>query len=125
MRALLLLLGACLIVPVTAVLAFFIAGAIVFPIVEPYYASRILLSAGLMALVYGVENVLSWGTIETCGFLSGNCTIHRMYEHSLQVWYVLLGIGLTLIGGVALRSWFEKRNTSQEPSSSSENQSKK
>lgn len=60
---------------------FFVAGAIVFPVVEPHYAKRILLSLGFMALVYGAESVLWQGRFETCGFLSGNCTQHD-YSHA-------------------------------------------
>jgi hypothetical protein len=89
-----LLLGFCLSVPISAILAFFLAGAVVFPVIEPYYATRVLISVGLMSMVYGAECVLSWGTIETCGFLSGNCTTHNLYSYAIQIWQVLLILSL-------------------------------
>jgi hypothetical protein len=65
------------------VAGFFVAGAIVFPIDQPYYASRVLVSLGFMAIVYGAESVLWQGHFETCGFASGNCTQH---DYSAAGW---------------------------------------
>lgn len=81
-------------VPITGVLAFFFAGAIVFPIVEPFYAKRILASLGLMAVAYGVESVMRRGQITTCGFLSGNCSEHFMQHYALWLWALLLPLWL-------------------------------
>jgi hypothetical protein len=97
-----LLLGFCLCLPVSAILAFFLAGAIAFPIVEPYYATRVFASLGLMALVYGAECVLNWGTIETCGLLSGHCTTHDLHSYAIQIWQVLAVLSLALLIGLSL-----------------------
>ena len=70
----------------TGVLAFFIAGAVVFPIVESYYLSRVILSAGLMGIVYGFESVLRIGHITNCGALSGNCSEHSVRIYALVIW---------------------------------------
>ncbi len=97
---LLLVIGICAAVAVTGVLAFFLAGAVVFPIVEPHYAPRVLGSLGLMALVYGVESVLGLGVIETCGFVSGNCSQHDLRAHAAWLW-----CGLVLLALVGLVAW--------------------
>lgn len=96
-RDLLVLLGFCLWLPISALLAFFLAGAVAFPIVEPYYAGRIFISFGLMAVVYGVESIIGLGVIETCGFLSGNCSTHNLYSYAIQIWQVLIAIGLVAL----------------------------
>jgi hypothetical protein len=100
----LILLGFILCVPVSGLLAFFLAGAVAFPIVEPYYASRVLLSFGFMALVYGAECVWNWGSIETCGLLSGNCTTHNLHFYAIQIWYVLVILSLLILIGFLLRA---------------------
>ncbi len=99
---LLVLLGFCLWLPISGLLAFFLAGAVAFPIVEPYYAGRIYVSFGLMAVVYGVESILGLGVIETCGFLSGNCTTHNLYSYAIQIWQALVAIGLVVLLGTSL-----------------------
>ncbi len=99
-RNLFILLGLCLWLPVTGVLALFLAGAVAFPIVEPYYGTRIVASLGLMAIVYGIESILGLGVIETCGFLSGNCSTHNLYAYAIRIWQGLVGVGL-----LALLCW--------------------
>lgn len=91
---------------VAYLVGFFVAGAIVFPVVEPYYATRILLSLGFMALVYGAESVLWQGRFETCGFLSGNCTQHD-YSHA---GWLASAILLLLAVVIALRRERHKTN---------------
>lgn len=93
----LVILGFCLWLPISALLAFFLAGAVAFPIVEPFYAGRIYISFGLMAVVYGVESILGLGVIETCGFLSGNCTTHNLYSYAIQIWKALIAIGFLVM----------------------------
>jgi hypothetical protein len=96
-RDLLLILGFILWLPATAILALFLAGAVAFPIVEPYYATRVAVSLGLMALVYGIESVFSLGVIETCGFLSGNCSTHILYPYAVKIWQVLVVLSLVAL----------------------------
>lgn len=95
-----LCLAICAAIPLTAALAFFLAGAVVFPIIEPYYGARILTTLGLMALIYGIECIAGWGVIETCGFVSGNCTTHNLYPYAINIW-----LALALVCGVALVAW--------------------
>lgn len=102
-RQSLLILAMVMCIPATAVLAFFLAGAVVFPLANSYYATRVLLSFGLMALVYGVECVLNWGTIETCGFLSGNCSTHNMQGYAMQIWAFLVVLCFTAFIAMLLR----------------------
>jgi hypothetical protein len=101
-RELQLFLGLCLCVPTTGIIAFFLAGAVVFPIVEPYYATRVFVSLGLMALVYGIESVFGWGVIETCGALSGNCTTHNVHPHAVKLWSILMALSLAGFIGLLL-----------------------
>ena len=70
--------------------------------VEPYYATRVFVSLGLMSIVYGLESVFGWGVIETCGLLSGNCTSHDLYPYAVQLWYWLAGLSLTGLVGLML-----------------------
>lgn len=94
------------------VVGFFIAGAIVFPVDKPYYAPRILLSLGFMAVVYGAESVLWQGHFETCGLLSGNCSQH---DYSAAGW---LGASTVFLLGVLVALRRERRIAKQksEPS---------
>lgn len=101
-RERLFLLGLCLSFPACGLLAFFLAGAVVFPVVEPYYATRVFVSLGLMSIVYGLESVFGWGVIETCGLLSGNCTTHNLYPYAIQLWYWLVGLSLACLVGLML-----------------------
>ena len=66
--------------------AFFLCGALLFPLLNPYYMSRVVLSAGLMSLVYGIESILRAGRIEACGLLSGNCTEHSFRAVGFILW---------------------------------------
>jgi hypothetical protein len=102
-RQSLLLLGLVLCVPVTGALAFFLAGAVVFPIVEPYYATRVWVSLGSMAIVYGFESLFSLGQITTCGFLSGNCTEHNVYSHAIELWMWLAAAGFVALIALLVR----------------------
>ena len=111
-RDLLVLLGFCLWLPISALLAFFLAGAVAFPIVEPYYAGRIYISFGLMAVVYGIESILGLGVIETCGFLSGNCTTHNLYPYAIQIWQALVALGLVVLLGTLV---FMRGRSEREP----------
>jgi hypothetical protein len=43
-----------------------------------------------MAVVYGIESVFGLGVIETCGFLSGNCSTHNLYPYAIWIWQVLV-----------------------------------
>lgn len=90
-RSLILIAALAAAIPLSGVLAFFLAGAVVFPIVEPHYAPRILLSLGFLALVYGAECVINLGIVETCGFASGNCSTHDLSSHAFTLWLAIGG----------------------------------
>jgi hypothetical protein len=75
----------------TGVLAFFIAGAIVFPIVEPYFMTRVVLSLGLMAVTYGLESVFRFGAITTTGLISDSSSEHSVRIYALLIWAALFG----------------------------------
>jgi hypothetical protein len=105
--------AALLLAPVSGALAFFLAGAVLFPIAEPHYASRIVVSLGLMALVYGGESVLNGGLIETCGLLSGNCSQHDLRPQAFGLWALLAA------GGAAALAWLWWRYQRSHPPSAS------
>jgi membrane-bound ClpP family serine protease len=109
-RLLLFVIGLVAVVPVSAGLAFFLAGAVVFPIVEPYYATRVIASLGLMAFVYGGECLLNWGVIETCGFLSGNCSTHNLYPYALSLWLAIATAGFAGLLWLLLRHRRQNRD---------------
>lgn len=71
------------------VLAFFFAGAIVFPLLNNFYLGRVLLTGGIAAVMYGVESVVRLGHIETCGLLIGNCSAHSVRLAGCLVWAAL------------------------------------
>ena len=66
--------------------AFFLCGAVVFPLLNPYYMNRVFFSAGLAGILYGLESVVRAGHIETCGLLSGNCGEHSLRAAGLVLW---------------------------------------
>jgi hypothetical protein len=71
-------------------LAFFIAGALVFPLLNFYYMDRVIFSLGLVGLAYGVESIVRLGHIGTCGFTSGNCSDHSVRAVGFVFWALLL-----------------------------------
>jgi hypothetical protein len=75
--------------------AFFVCGAVLFPLFNPYFMDRVVLSAGLVGLMYGLESVVRAGHIETCGLLSGNCTQHTVRIAGFCLW-VICFIALTV-----------------------------
>jgi hypothetical protein len=97
------LVAALLLLPASGVLAFFLAGALVFPIVESYYLPRVLMSFGFMAFAYGVESVITGGLVETCGFISGNCTTHNLRHWAHRLWPLLF------VAGVLALLWWVRR----------------
>jgi hypothetical protein len=111
--ALLLVAGVALGAPLTWAVAYFLAGAVVFPIQEPSYATRILLTLGFAALAYGVESVQRGGQITTCGFLSGNCSEHNVATAAQTLWLLL---GLLLAAGLVWWLFGERRRKSESPS---------
>ena len=72
----------------TGIVAFFIAGAVVFPLVQPYYMSRVLLSLGSIAVVYGIESVVRFGSITTSGLISDSSVEHSVRAYALAMWVV-------------------------------------
>ena len=80
-------ISACVAAVLSGFVAFFVAGAIVFPFVQPYYATRALFTLGVM---YGVESVIRLGHITTCGLLSGNCSEHSVRTIGFILWSILL-----------------------------------
>lgn len=69
--------------------AFFLAGAVVFPLLDNFYLSRVLLTGGIAALLYGLESVVRMGHIETCGLLTGNCSQHSVRLIGCLIWIAL------------------------------------
>ena len=78
----------------TGALAFFIAGAVVFSMVVPYYQTRVFISLGLMAIAYGIESMLSFGSTRNCGFLSGNCSTHSVRIYGVVMWMIIFAYAL-------------------------------
>jgi uncharacterized RDD family membrane protein YckC len=78
----------------TGVLAFFIAGAIVFPLVVPYYMSRVVLSLGLMGVIYGIESVFRLGVITTTGLISDSSSEHSVRIYGFLIWAALFGYSI-------------------------------
>jgi hypothetical protein len=89
----------------TGMLAFFIAGAIVFPLVVPYYMSRVVLSLGLMGVMYGIESVFRLGVITTTGLISDSSSEHSVRIYGFLIWAALFGY-------VSWRKW--QKNDSNE-----------
>jgi hypothetical protein len=83
-------------IPLSYVIGFFVAGAIVFPVDQPFYRGRVLITLGWMGFVYGVESVMFRGHFETCGFLSGNCSQHN-YEAAGWQWTVVSFLILLIV----------------------------
>jgi hypothetical protein len=97
-------------IPLSYLLGFFIAGAIVFPLHKPFYMSRVLLTLGLMGIVYGVESVMFRGHFETCGFLSGNCTQHNYEAAGWQC------TAITFLLLLVVAAWFTRKKPQSDPS---------
>ena len=93
----------------TGVLAFFIAGSIVFPLVVPYYMSRVVLSLGLMGVMYGLESVFRLGIITTTGLISDSSSEHSVRIYGFLIWAALFGY-------VTWRKWQNNDNDSDSDS---------
>lgn len=74
---------------VAALAALFLTGAIVFPLLNSHYLIRVVGSFGTLAIVYGIECVVTLGKVETCGFVSGNCQTHNMRAPALVMWIAI------------------------------------
>ncbi|MET0291786.1 MAG: hypothetical protein ABW136_05420 [Steroidobacteraceae bacterium] len=68
-------------------MGFFIAGAVIFPLLNPYYGMRVLLTLGVFGVGYGVQSVLKFGHISTSGMLSGHDS-----GHDVMIYGILLSI---------------------------------
>ena len=74
----------------SGLLGFFIAGAIIFPITEPYYLPRVLLTLGLFGIGYGINSILSFGHVSTSGILSEHDgTVHDVRIYGFILWILL------------------------------------
>jgi hypothetical protein len=73
----------------SGLLGFFLAGAVVFPIIEPYYLPRVLLTLGLFGIGYGLNSVLTFGHVTTSGMLSGHDTVHDVRIFGFILWLLL------------------------------------
>ncbi len=73
----------------SAFLGFFLAGAVVFPLIEPYYMYRVIFSAGLVAIAYGIDSVISFGHVTTSGWLSDGSTDHDVRIYAFILWFLL------------------------------------
>lgn len=69
--------------------AFFLAGAVVFPLIESFTLARILVTGGMAALLYGLESVVRFGHVEICGLLSDNCTQYSVRLIGCLMWAAL------------------------------------
>jgi hypothetical protein len=97
-RVVLLCVIGLLTIPISGSIAYFFTGAAIFPVVNTQAAFRVVVSLGLMAIVYGVECVVKAGRIEMCGFLSGNCIEHDLSTYAQVVWFVLVfGVAVTVV----------------------------
>lgn len=67
-------------------IAFFISGAVIFPILNPYYGARVLLSFGIYGVLCGIESVITFGLVTTSGFLSDSSTVHSVRWIALLLW---------------------------------------
>lgn len=88
----------------TAAAGFFLAGAVVFPLVEPYYFARVAFSLGLWAVLYGIDSVLHFGLVTTSGLMSGGANVHNVRIYGLLLWVGLFGYS----------SWRERRKAQAE-----------
>ena len=70
-------------------LGFFLAGAVVFPLVEPFYIVRVIFSLGLIAIAYGIESVITFGHVTTSGLLSEGSTDHDVRNYAIILWLLL------------------------------------
>jgi hypothetical protein len=86
--------GALFIVARSYLVAFFISGAVIFPILNPYYGARVLLSFGIYGVLCGLESIVTFGHVSTSGFLSGNSGIHSVRAIAVILWIALLGYGV-------------------------------
>lgn len=78
----------------TGVLAFFLAGAVVFPLVEPYYFARVALSLGVWGVLNGIDSVLHFGLVHTSGLLSGGERVHSVRPYGFVLWIGLFVHGI-------------------------------
>ena len=88
----------------TGIAGFFLAGAVVFPLLVPYYQVRVLSSLGMAAVLYGIDSVLHFGLVHTSGLMSGSESVH-----SVRIYGVMLWIGL-----FAYSVWRERRQAQAE-----------
>lgn len=68
------------------VVAFFCAGAVVMPTVETVRGRLDESKALLSAPLFGLESVVRFGRVSSCGFLSGNCTEFGAWWAGLLLW---------------------------------------
>ncbi|MCO5102736.1 MAG: SRPBCC family protein [Burkholderiaceae bacterium] len=73
----------------TGITAFFLAGAVVFPLVHSYYLVRVVFSLGLWGIFYGIESVLRLGAITTSGLMSGGSSQHSVRIYGFIIWIAL------------------------------------
>lgn len=79
--------GGLVYIPIRSYLiAFFIAGAVIFPILNPHYATRVLFSLGIYGVLCGIDSVIPFGQVTTCAFLSGTCREHSVRWIALLLW---------------------------------------
>ena len=70
------------------VVAFFLAGAVLLVLYEPFYLGRAALSLGTLALLDGLESVLRVGRIDKCS-LVGSCSEHSVRTSGIVLWAVI------------------------------------
>ena len=86
--------------------ALFLAGAVGFPLFNAYYRWTFLVTVFLANISYGLDSVFRLGYVQTCGFLSGNCTDHDVRWIAMVLW--------PLICGAMLLLWYRGRQTQRE-----------
>jgi hypothetical protein len=73
----------------------------VLPFYDIAYLSRSILSFGIAPMAYAYELASSFGSMETCGWLSGNCSRHDYRGTLIATWAsvsVALFVGAHWVG---------------------------
>lgn len=73
----------------SGLLGFFLAGAVVFPLIEPYYLPRVVLTLGIFGVLYGINSILTLGHVTTSAMLSGHDTMHDVRIYGFILWAVI------------------------------------
>lgn len=76
----------------SGLLGFFLAGAVVFPLTEPYYIARVVFTLGIFGVMYGINSILTLGHVTTSGMLSGHDTMHDVRIYGFILWALIFAL---------------------------------